>query len=160
MKERCVNDGKAFVVVVVAVLLLMRMLFLLCVLTTLPFILPFLSFPSPFPSLTHPGPSLLFTASSYDTVRRKQPRTSVSPVDIPFADEINDSFDLQDGGHGGGGGTHVIIRDVKMTINDQEIVLNRRSDGLMDPITAARIQTKPPYIEERHPKFRVIDSHN
>ena len=71
---------------------------------------------------------------------------------------MNDSFDLQDGGSGGGG-THVIIRDVKMTINDQEIVLNR-SDGLVNPITAARIQTKPPYIEERHPKFRVIDSHN
>ena len=135
------------------------MWFLLRVLTVLSF-LPFLSFPSPSPTLTPIGPVLVGSNPPHPTTPCgiKQPRTTVSPVDIPFADEMNDSFDLQDGGSGGGG-THVIIRDVKMTINDQEIVLNR-SDGLVDPITAARIQTKPPYIEERHPKFRVIDSHN
>ena len=131
--------------------------FLLRVLTALSFF-TLLVIPSPV-SLDHSPwtrPCCL-PASPDENVRHEQPRTTVSPIDIPFADEMNDSFDLHDGG--GGGGTHVIIRDVKMTINDQEIVLNR-SDGLVDPITAARIQTKPPYIEERHPKFRVIDSHN
>ena len=90
---------------------------------------------------------------------RNQPRAPLaSPVDIPFADEnLNESFDIQDGGSG----THVIISDVKMTIDNQEVILSPGADGSHgNPLVTARKPAASPsaYTEERHPKFRVLDN--
>ena len=133
-----------------------------CCFTCLTF-LPFsslLSHPTrPFPYLVRLPAPLLPTRPRTPSPVKKQPRATASPVDIPFADDMNDSFDIQDGG-----GTHVIIRDVKMTIGDQEVVLNQSDSFTVDPISGSRIPSakiqKKPYMEERHPKFRVIDSNH